>query len=80
MSYRTVLGQVRSLTHSPTPPLNDQLQNVVAIVTGCNQALVSMGTEEEYLALHSQVGLLQIILVLTHTHTQTQALQVHQPM
>ena len=30
--------------------LKDQLQNVVTIVTGCNQALVSrMGTEEEYL-------------------------------
>jgi hypothetical protein len=33
--YRVVLNPVRSLTHSPTPPLKDQSQNVGTIVTGC---------------------------------------------
>jgi hypothetical protein len=48
--YHTVLGPVKSLTHSPISPLKDQPQNVATVVTGCNQALVpSMGTEEEYL-------------------------------
>ena len=66
------VGSIRSLTHSPTPPLKDQM--VGTIVTGCNQALVSsMGSDEEYLLRWSQVGLLQIILALTHT----KALQVH---
>jgi hypothetical protein len=75
--YRAVLGPVRSLTHSLTPTLKDQPQNVGTVITGCEQALVSsMGTEKE---LPGEVvsGWTTPNHLGSDTHTQTQALEVH---